>query len=763
MIAISWYLLKVIIVSGILCGYYYVALKDKVFHYWNRFYLLFTMVVSLLLPLVSINIIPNATQSGSVIKILQTITTQDEIIVELSKSKFFSTENIIFALYFLISFAFIISFIIGIYKIYSIKRKFPHTHVEGINFINTDVKGTPFSFFNSIFWNQIIDVHSAAGSHILNHEIAHVKEKHSYDKIFVNVILLFFWINPIFWLIRKELNMIHEFIADKIALHDSDSTHFAEMILSSAYPEKQFALTNNFFYSPIKRRLQMLIKNKNPKVNYISRLLVLPLAALIFMAFAIKMKQASSSHSFYNDKLLTVVIDAGHGGSDAGAISDGIKEKDLALSIVKEIQELNTNKNLRIVLTRDQDQTISVKDRINFAIEKGADIFVSVHINSQMGGNTANGISVAIPKDDNAFLNPSKLLGSAILQSFGANFPMKITDQLYQMNTGVWVLKANQFPAVIVQAGFLTSKKDMEYLSKLENQKILAKNILNGIENFAQNRNNQVVPITDTVPQMYYKNKKVTSLVVRPRLNNIKVTYADGSTEIISKKEANKRGFTLPPPPPQLPPPPPPSTSSSAPLPPPPPPPPPSIIYNGKLVKGVLPSPKKGYATILYVDGTEETITNSDAKKAGIIVHFKPPKLSSDANPNQMNEKIPFTPPVTKRNANDTDPKPTIFTKVEKEAQFPGGASAWAKYITQKIAASIDQLEDKDYGTCTVQFLVDVNGNVSDVKAITIGETHLAQIAISAIKFGPKWIPAMQNDHPVNSYRRQPVTLTQPK
>lgn len=689
MIAAGWYFLKVIIVSGILYGYYMMALKDKVFHHWNRFYLLFIIAISLLLPFVSINIQSDAAQGGSVIKILQAFTTQDEIIIELGKSTIFSTENLIFTLYFFVCFAFFVRLLAGLLKIYKIKRKFPNTYVAGINFINTDVTGTPFSFFNSIFWNNVIDIHSPAGSHILNHEIAHVKEKHSYDKIFVNTVLLVFWLNPFFWLIRKDLNMIHEFIADKIALKDDDTSHFAEMILSSAYPNKQFILTNNFFYSPIKRRLKMLIKNKNSKVNYLSRLLILPLAALIFMAFAIKMKKASRPHSYYNGKPITVIIDAGHGGTDPGAIAEGLEEKNITLSLSKKIQELNTNKNIRIILSRDHDQTISVKDRVNFAIEKGADVFVSIHINAQEGGNTANGLGVTIPKNDNDYLNSSKLLGSSIIQSFKENFPLRISNQLYQMNNNTWILKANKFPAALVQAGFITSKVDMEYLSKPENQKIFAQNILNGIENYAQNKNAQVSEmITDTIPKMYYKNKKVTGISVRPAQNNIKVTYEDGSTEIISKKEAEKRGFILPPPPPPTPP-----TT----LPPPPPPPPP-------------PAP------------------------------LEPVSNSSDTQPRMQN----------------------IFTKVDKEAQFPGGPSAWSQYISEKISASIKIFDDSDFGTCTVEFVVDKNGNVSNVKPITMAGSHLAEIAVSAIKLGPKWIPAMQNNHAVNSYRRQPVTLTKP-
>src|SRR5258708_28332871 len=137
--------------------------------------------------------------------------------------------------------------------------------------------------------------------------------------------------NPFFWLMRKELSMIHEFIADKEALEDSDINAFAEMILQTVYPGRQFSITNNFFHSPLKRRLIMFTKNRNPKVSYVSRLLVLPLAAIVFLAFALKMKTIIPAN-FYSGKKITVVIDAGHGGSDHGAIENNINEKDLNLA-----------------------------------------------------------------------------------------------------------------------------------------------------------------------------------------------------------------------------------------------------------------------------------------------------------------------------------------------------------------------------------------------------------------------------------------------
>src|SRR5205085_331813 len=106
-------------------------------------------------------------------------------------------------------------------------RKYPKKFWEGVCFVFTNSPGTPFSFFKYIFWNTEIDIESEAGRHILKHELAHVKEKHTLDKIFLSVALIIGWCNPFLWLIKRELNVIHEFIADQKAVSDGDAHSFA--------------------------------------------------------------------------------------------------------------------------------------------------------------------------------------------------------------------------------------------------------------------------------------------------------------------------------------------------------------------------------------------------------------------------------------------------------------------------------------------------------------------------------------------------------
>ena len=113
------------------------------------------------------------------------------------------------------------------------------------------------------------------------------------------------------------------------------------------------------------------------------------------------------------------------------------------------------------------------------------------------------------------------------------------------------------------------------------------------------------------------------------------------------------------------------------------------------------------------------------------------------------------------QNRTETERNDLVFSKVETEASFPGGQGAWMKYITQQIQKS--HYKKKDYGTCIVKFVVDKNGNISDVAATTMIGSRLAKVSIEAIKNGPKWKPAQQNGRFVNAWRLQPITLQAPE
>ena len=86
----------------------------------------------------------------------------------------------------------------------------------------------------------------------------------------------------------------------------------------------------------------------------------------------------------------------------------------------------------------------------------------------------------------------------------------------------------------------------------------------------------------------------------------------------------------------------------------------------------------------------------------------------------------------------------SLFTRSETEAYFPGGNDAWTRYIMNQIQRHAGELGNNDYGTCWVTFMVDIDGKVTNIEAITMQGTNLASIVVRAIKYGPKWKLAMQ-------------------
>lgn len=185
-----------------------------------------------------------------------------------------------------------------------------------------------------------------------------------------------------------------------------------------------------------------------------------------------------------------------------------------------------------------------------------------------------------------------------------------------------------------------------------------------------------------------------------------------------------------PPPPPKLPPPPPVATIQFT---------PPKVVKDEEVIK---PPPEikeieEAKVDVKTVEGT---------KDLGIVA---PPM-------EDIGTQV-VAAPVEKKEDEDK-----VFTKVEIEASFPGGASAWTKYVTRAIQQNADEFTESDFGTCVVKFIVDKSGKVSNVEATTMKGTKLAEVATNAIRKGPNWTPAQQNGRYVNAYRLQPVTLTNP-
>jgi len=102
----------------------------------------------------------------------------------------------------------------------------------------------------------------------------------------------------------------------------------------------------------------------------------------------------------------------------------------------------------------------------------------------------------------------------------------------------------------------------------------------------------------------------------------------------------------------------------------------------------------------------------------------------------------------------------TVYTKVDSEAEYPGGAAAWLRYVNMHLRYPDDAVNNEIQGTVIVQFIVDKEGNVSDVEAISGPDNGgLREEAMSVIQKSGKWTPAIQNGRRVKSYKRRPMVF----
>jgi N-acetylmuramoyl-L-alanine amidase/beta-lactamase regulating signal transducer with metallopeptidase domain len=493
------YLCKVMLCSGILLGYYWLFLRNKRFHHYNRFYLLGAMIIPVLLPFFRIGIgLPSKSTVNQVVyQTLDVLTVNNGEADGLGnaaplRERLATPENLLYLVYVLGIVTLFIWLFRSLLYIRRISQKYPYEMVNRLKFYSTSEPGTPFSFFRSVFWNEQMSFNSREGQQIFRHELFHVQQKHSSDIILAEVVTALFWCNPFFHIIKKELKAIHEFLADQYAVSGNDRYAYAELLVLQTMQQRSPSVTHRFFQNHIKRRIAMITHLNNTKYSYWRRMMVLPLAVVLFCGFALYTnKPASTFKNTGNDTTINVVIDAGHGGTDNGATSPDGKalEKDLALQVSQQIQKLAPGYNVNVIMTRTGDvlpsgaNTIEdgLRARLIIAEQNKADLFVSIHVSAtgKEFDNKKSGFEVFIGTNEK-IIPAATQLGSAILQSLGTLYT---TDPVIKQRKekGIYVLNKSHCPSVLIECGYITNSKDLEFMGKTSNQEAVAKKILEGI------------------------------------------------------------------------------------------------------------------------------------------------------------------------------------------------------------------------------------------------------------------------------------------
>jgi hypothetical protein len=208
---------------------------------------------------------------------------------------FLSAKNDLYVLYAAVIAVILFTLVRTFMYIRRISKKYPYEVINNLKFYNTSEPGTPFSFFRSIFWNRELTLDSEKGQQIFRHELFHVQQRHTVDIMLTEIITACFWYNPLFHIIKKELKAIHEFLADQYAASGSDRYAYAELLVQQTISSGRLSLSNYFFQNHIKRRIAMITQLKKGRYNYWSRLMPLPVAALLFCSIALYAKPNPNS------------------------------------------------------------------------------------------------------------------------------------------------------------------------------------------------------------------------------------------------------------------------------------------------------------------------------------------------------------------------------------------------------------------------------------------------------------------------------------
>lgn len=179
------------------------------------------------------------------------------------------------------------------------------------------------------------------------------------------------------------------------------------------------------------------------------------------------------SFSYASEKI--IMIDVSHGGEDNGVAIDGYKEKDLAFEIARKVVALNTSDSVKIILTREGDYFLSLKDRAEYINSINPDYVISLHVNSS-GNSETNGFDFMV-SSESIFGESSNALAQQIENSISKEFSSNGIK-----NANFYILKNVKMPITLIEMGYLTNPTDRKLLTSVAGQDKIAAAIYNTIK-----------------------------------------------------------------------------------------------------------------------------------------------------------------------------------------------------------------------------------------------------------------------------------------
>ncbi len=266
---------------------YYFLLRKETFFNKNRWFLIFGLLASVILPLITFTKMVWVDPTPIV---YETISNDfvPYIIENKAVEEAIDWNSILIYVYFGISIILVLRFLIEVLSFFRIVSFGKRIKTKEAILIDNSANENPFSFFKHIVFNSQMFSEEEL-QHIIIHENIHVKEKHSIDVLISKLFCAFFWINPIMWLYQKEMLQNLEYIADdKASTIAQDKINYQKTLLKVVTNQHQLSITNQFYQSLIKKRIVMLNTNPSHQKNSWKYALILPALSAFILLFQIE-------------------------------------------------------------------------------------------------------------------------------------------------------------------------------------------------------------------------------------------------------------------------------------------------------------------------------------------------------------------------------------------------------------------------------------------------------------------------------------------
>ncbi|MGD9931100.1 MAG: TonB family protein [Mangrovibacterium sp.] len=285
-----------ILESGISLGafslIYFLFLRQETFFKANRLFLLFAVVFSSLLPLLHLRVFESdnlvGVPSSEAVNMLEAITITGSGFSS-SLAGWISASYLLVVGYLTGSVLVALFVLLRIGQLVLSIRKAQVVHKSEINYVYINDNSSPYSFLNYLFVSRNLE-NNPAWDKMLAHESEHISQGHTADILILELISIFQWFNPFFWLLRRVIKENHEYMADRAVLNKGVAINQYKEILVTQFIGSQFSIANNFNSSLIKSRLNMMTKIKSSNMSKLRYFIGGAMAAALLLAFACESK-----------------------------------------------------------------------------------------------------------------------------------------------------------------------------------------------------------------------------------------------------------------------------------------------------------------------------------------------------------------------------------------------------------------------------------------------------------------------------------------